>query len=697
MMSFIPPNYQISPNQHYFKTPINIDDFLVLATLGKGKFGQVFKVKYKLTGKIYALKTQDQERFKNKDRETDYLREKSILYELTKKNYKFTIKLYADFQDNKSRYLVTEFCEGQSLDKLRGHSPGGYVGQQLVIHILTQLLEALKYLHDTCHIIHRDIKPDNIMLDKENNIKLLDFGISAYLAYHDKRLVSNKSLKAFCRFAPPEIILYPPPINYDYKIDIFSLGFTIYSLMNPSDNDKLNLPQETEGKYENIKRYDNERVNNFYEIWLIDFVKLLYENDQTKRPTANDALGLLKELQTNPNVIKIYYNLKPQRVHTSIKIIFKKRSNAQQNNNNNNNNHINIDNNLPINYAAQQKIEKAEEYLRPNMGKENRIISSMKCVLFILSKLDNMDFMKAQFHSIFTNSKNYQNSLMFSYYQILGTILKLHNNLIDKVSFDQIISHYIKKIFINNNSGISGTRPIILLYMMSSIFKDEIQNNFIGIEPNNIYDQVIQNNFFDYICILPMNIEKIYNSIREKIISFKNNYKGPFVENFYFLLLDLSKCPVCGNFFGISNFVVTEFLQLDVPNSESNLQEIINDYFTPKIGFGNHYDCKNCGLKGKKFRHLFCLNLPNYLFLELEDKNKINFNDRIFVPLYNGQKYCYQYYASIYKIKINDVSNFCAVLKIGNIYYLYSNDTIQQVNQNYTFLDCPSLALYKKI
>ena len=89
--------------------------------------------------------------------------------------------------------------------------------------------------------------------------------------------------------------------------------------------------------------------------------------------------------------------------------------------------------------------------------------------------------------------------------------------------------------------------------------------------------------------------------------------------------------------------------------------------------------------------------MPNYLFLELEDKNKINFSDRIFVPLYNGQKYCYQYYASIYKIKIKDVSNFCAVLKIGNIYYLYSNDTIQQVNQNYTFLDCPSLALYKKI
>ena len=182
IMSFIPSNYQISPNQHYFKAPITIDDFLILTTLGQGHHGRVLKVKYKITGKIYALKTQDQEKFINKDTDIDYLREKSILYELTKKNYKYAVKLYADFEDNNSRYLVTEYCEGKSLDKLRGDT-GGYVGQQLVIHILTQLLETLKYLHDTCHIIHRDIKPDNIILDKENNIKVLDFGLSVYLIY----------------------------------------------------------------------------------------------------------------------------------------------------------------------------------------------------------------------------------------------------------------------------------------------------------------------------------------------------------------------------------------------------------------------------------------------------------------------------------------------------------------------------------
>ena len=107
-------------------------------------------------------------------------------------------------------------------------------------------------------------------------------------------LVSKKSLKGARNFVAPEIIFSPQPLNYDYKIDIFSLGFTIYSLMNPSAGGKLNLPQETKGR----ERIDNNLVNTFYDAWLIDFVKLLYENDREKRPTAAGALELLKK---NPN------------------------------------------------------------------------------------------------------------------------------------------------------------------------------------------------------------------------------------------------------------------------------------------------------------------------------------------------------------------------------------------------------------
>ena len=169
---------------------------------------------------------------------------------------------------------------------------------------MNQLLETLAYLHDTCHIMNRDIKPDNIMIDKDNNIKIIDFGLAAYLVHQNRHLVSNKSLKGAKKFGAPEIIFCPPPLNYDYKIDVFSLGFTIYSLMNPSKEGKINLPQETTGSIQNVKRIDNNLVNTFYDAWLIDFVKLLYENDHNKRPTAASALELLKK---NPN-----YKLDPK-------------------------------------------------------------------------------------------------------------------------------------------------------------------------------------------------------------------------------------------------------------------------------------------------------------------------------------------------------------------------------------------------
>ena len=94
--------------------------------------------------------------------------------------------------------------------------------ENLVIHILTKLLEALKYLHDTCKIINRDIKPDNIMIDRNNNIKIINFGLSAYLENQNNILVSRKSFKGSVQFVPPEILLFNPR-NYDYKIDIFSL------------------------------------------------------------------------------------------------------------------------------------------------------------------------------------------------------------------------------------------------------------------------------------------------------------------------------------------------------------------------------------------------------------------------------------------------------------------------------------------
>jgi len=183
-------------------------------------------VQYKKTNSFYALKTYEQKAFQMKKlKELDYKREKAILYDVMQRNNINSInvvKLYRDFEDSHFKYLVMEFVEGTNLDDLRGYdNPYGYVSQKQIINILFQLLQTLQFLHDECHVIHRDIKPDNIILEKNGNIKLLDFGLSAYLSNSDPKLVSNRSLKGALQFAPEEIIFAPQPLNYDYKIDFF--------------------------------------------------------------------------------------------------------------------------------------------------------------------------------------------------------------------------------------------------------------------------------------------------------------------------------------------------------------------------------------------------------------------------------------------------------------------------------------------
>ena len=296
-MSQFNQNYSYNFNKDpyiFVNPPKKFSDFQILEKLGEGAHGCCYKVQHIATARIYAIKTIKQDHFKNNetdpvrrkrreydisDSEKDYFREKQILYDLTRRNYPYIVKLYADFEDENNRYLVMELSLGRKLDSLVG-SPqnNGYLDQKFIIDILTQLLEILKYLHDTCHIVHRDIKPDNIMIGNDNKIKLLDFGLAVYLVNpnnNNKTLVSCKSKKGAMRYVAPEILFVNAPRQYDYKIDIYSLGFTIFTLMNPPCGE--NLPLNTVKRDGNVERVNNNNIkleNIPYDSGLIEFVQI---------------------------------------------------------------------------------------------------------------------------------------------------------------------------------------------------------------------------------------------------------------------------------------------------------------------------------------------------------------------------------------------------------------------------------------
>ena len=106
--------------------------------------------------------------------------------------------------------------------------------EKIVIKLFKQLLEAIKYLHDRS-IIHRDIIPDNILLDENYNVKISEFGISALIkdnnilnARKDRDLFSEHTTKGRLDFVCPEMFTRN---DYDYQANIFPLGLTILYLM----------------------------------------------------------------------------------------------------------------------------------------------------------------------------------------------------------------------------------------------------------------------------------------------------------------------------------------------------------------------------------------------------------------------------------------------------------------------------------
>ena len=394
---------------------ISINDFREIEKLGEGNFGSVHKVQYK-NGNIYALKKIKQEKFQGKDKamqEKDFYREKKILYSLTEKKCPNIVQLYGDFVDQNYRYLIMEYAEGQSLSDIIKDCSNKNIKlkQDLIINILEKLLQILIFLHDECNIIHRDIKPDNIILDKNKNIKLLDFGLAVYLKHQEHALISQGSFKGAKDFVPPEILFYPPPRSYDYKVDIFALGFTMFSLMNPK-GEKYNLPQKTTLNSGTFQRTDNPIINNDYDLWLIAFVESLYDNKPVKRFSAKGSLQLLQKFKTDKQYIKTFLEIyeKSEKKTNSFKY---NRKNANQftdipHNNNiprsftannyNNPNQVNKNiNRLKSDIVQNKKKSEVEEFLQPNTGKEKRIISSMKSLLQIFQKSDIINFINYLF------------------------------------------------------------------------------------------------------------------------------------------------------------------------------------------------------------------------------------------------------------------------------------------------------------
>jgi len=215
-------------------------------------------------------------------------------------------------KDNIEVYcLVLEFAKNGSLrdftkNKVKNRSIALVpIEENEIIRILKQLLSGLKHMHEK-GVMHRDITPDNILLDEKNNVKITDFGISAIHKDSktqnkkiDEQLFSTKTIVGRIAFSSPQV---QSGAEYDCSCDIYSLGLTILYMMsydNPISVKKI-------GKDEEKKRYLKvENMHKKYNEYLKNLILRMIKDKPELRPTASDAYDELE-------VIEIFKDKKKQ-------------------------------------------------------------------------------------------------------------------------------------------------------------------------------------------------------------------------------------------------------------------------------------------------------------------------------------------------------------------------------------------------
>lgn len=154
------------------RTAPSIKDFQILKPISKGAFGSVYLAKKKLTGDYYAIKVLRKTDMVNKNQVMNVKAEQLILGLI---DSPFVVKLFFSFQSREYLYLVMEYLNGGDCSALLKSI--GSLDEDWARQYVAEVVLALEYLHSR-GITHRDLKPDNLLIDKKGHIKLTDFGLS---------------------------------------------------------------------------------------------------------------------------------------------------------------------------------------------------------------------------------------------------------------------------------------------------------------------------------------------------------------------------------------------------------------------------------------------------------------------------------------------------------------------------------------
>lgn len=193
---------------------VNLNHFRLLRVVGKGAFGKVRIVERKDTGLTFALKYIRKDEVVRSESVRNIIRERRMLEHL---NHPFLCNLRYSFQDVEYLYLVVDLMNGGDL---RFHISRKTFTEECIRFWMSELACALRYIHGQ-GIVHRDVKPDNVLLDSEGHVHLADFNVAS--DFKPPKLLTSKS--GTLAYLAPEAFRGP---GYLSEVDWWSLGVTFY-------------------------------------------------------------------------------------------------------------------------------------------------------------------------------------------------------------------------------------------------------------------------------------------------------------------------------------------------------------------------------------------------------------------------------------------------------------------------------------